>query len=81
MHWYPGMMPRWGAFGGLIMIIFWIVIAVVAVLLIKWFISQSIGRGESKENRYTPMEILKRRYARGEIDKAEYEEKKKDLEG
>jgi uncharacterized membrane protein len=35
------------------------------------------GRIEHKD---TPLEILKRRYANGEIDKAEYDEKRKDLQ-
>ena len=74
MHWYPDMMG-WG--GGIGMIIFWIIVIVVIVLLIKWFTSQSSERIERKES---PMEILKRRYASGEIEKEEYAEKKKDLE-
>jgi putative membrane protein len=74
MHWYPDMMG-WG--GGIGMIIFWIIVIVVIVLLVKRFTSQSSERIERKES---PMEILKRRYASGEIEKEEYVEKKKDLE-
>jgi len=35
------------------------------------------GQGASSVD--SPLEILKRRYARGEINKNEFEEKKKDL--
>ncbi len=67
-------------FGGFWMIIFWIVIIVILVWLIKFL----VGKSSSSENRdredgASAMEILKRRYASGEISKAEFEQKKKDL--
>lgn len=74
MHWYPDMMG-WG--GGIGMIIFWIILIVVIVLLVKSFTSRSSERIERRES---PMDILNRRYASGEIEKEEYAEKKKDLE-
>jgi len=77
----PGMMGGWGMgwFGGIFMIIFWILILVALVFFIKWLV-QSNARGQTGPaagNR--ALEILKERYARGEIDKAEFEEKKKVL--
>lgn len=77
----PGMMGGWGMgwFGGIFMIIFWILILVGLVFLIKWLI-QSTSRGHTGNaggNR--ALEILEERYARGEIDKAEFETKKTDL--
>jgi putative membrane protein len=77
----PGMMGGWGMgwFGGIFMIIFWILILVALVFFIKWLV-QSTGRGQTGPaagNR--ALEILKERYARGEIDTAEFEEKKKVL--
>jgi putative membrane protein len=74
MHWYPDMMG-WG--GGIGMIFFWIFLVVLIVVLVKWLISQSSERVEKRDD---PMDILKRRYAKGEIDKTEFEEKAKDLE-
>ena len=77
----PGMMGGWGMgwFGGIFMIIFWILILVGLVFLIKWLI-QSTSRGQTgKAGGNRALEILKERYARGEIDKSEFETKKTDL--
>lgn len=74
MHWYPDMMGWGGVIG---MVIFWIVIIIIIVVLVKYIATQSSTRIERNE---TPLEIIKRRYANGEIDKEEYEQKKKDLE-
>jgi putative membrane protein len=77
----PGMMGGWGVgwFGGIFMIIFWIFILVGLVFVIKWLI-QSTSRGQTGGtggNR--ALEILKERYARGEINKTEFETMKSDL--
>jgi len=57
--------------------IFWIILIVGLVFLIKWVFLQNKG-GEIKieEN---ALKILERRYIEGEIDKNEFEQKKKDL--
>ena len=73
-----GMMNGWSGFGLLgwfFMIIFWLLIILGVVALIRYL--GSAGRSNDKEK--APLEILKERYARGEIDKKEFEEKKKDL--
>jgi putative membrane protein len=75
-HMGPGMM---GGFGGIFMMIFWGLILVGLVFLIKWLI-QSTNRARSETgNSNRALEILQERYARGEIDTAEFEEKKKVL--
>lgn len=68
-----------GGFGfmGGFMWIFWIAVIVGLFFLIRWIVQQSKPVGQSHQE--SPLEILKRRYARGEIDKNEYEAKKKDL--
>jgi putative membrane protein len=45
--------------------------------LIRWIAQQSRpGEGKLEES---SLEVLKKRYARGEIDRNEFEQKKKDL--
>jgi len=74
----PGMMGGYGMgwFGGIFMIVFWIVVIVGIVFLIRWLVQSTRGGGGSAES---SLEILKRRYAKGEINKKEFEQKKKDL--
>lgn len=69
----------WGnpGFMGGFMWIFWIAVIVGLVFLIKWIVQQ--GKPSESSANDNPLGILKRRYARGEIDKEEYEQKKKDL--
>jgi putative membrane protein len=83
----PGMMYPWGNgsgmgwFGGIFMIVFWVLIIVGLIFLIKWLVHSSRGysipSGQHASER--AIDILKERYARGEIDRQEFEEKKKDL--
>lgn len=60
------------------MVVFWILIIVGIVLLVRGFGSRpgASGRGESTGS---ALDVLKRRDAKGEIDKTEFEEKKRDL--
>lgn len=73
------MMGPWGGgsfgiFGWLLMLLFWGLLILGVIALIR-YLTRS---GQAKKDR-TPVDILERRYARGEIDKKEFEEKKKDL--
>lgn len=63
-------------FGGLMMIVFWGGVIAVIVLLIRWLGGTS-GDSPLSGSRQTPLQILQERFARGEIDKQEYEERKK----
>ncbi|MEW6683691.1 MAG: SHOCT domain-containing protein [Nitrospirota bacterium] len=56
---------------------FWILVIAGIVLLVVWVGQKALGTGSRPEE--SAIEILKKRYVRGEISKAEYEEKKRDL--
>jgi putative membrane protein len=63
-------------FGPLMMIVFIGAIVIVVVLLIRWFSGAPIGP-TAAITRNAPVDILKERFARGEIDQKEFEERKK----
>ncbi len=71
-----GMGHDMGFLGMLFFILFWLLIIVGIVFLVKWIIVQTKSADGASE---TPLDILKKRYARGEINKEEFEEKKRDL--
>lgn len=57
----------------------WIIGLLVLVAII-WLISQAFTKGgQPIEKKNSALDILKERYARGEIDKQEFETRKKDL--
>jgi len=81
--WGPGMMGSWGYgwmgwFGSVIYLLFWGLVVVVLVLLARKLWSSPQRSSEMRSNE-SPMDILKRRYASGEIDREEFEQKKQDL--
>jgi len=59
--------------------LFWIVLIALIIWLIVNMSSRSQKNSGSESEKETPLDILKKRYASGEIDKKEFEEKKKDL--
>ena len=71
--WWFGMM-----IGPLMMIVFVAAVVVLVVIAIRWL---SGGAHRTDESRppvgKTPLDILKERFARGEIDKEEFEERRR----
>jgi putative membrane protein len=82
MMWGNGCWQGWGAgmgIGGMfMMLVFWALIIGGIILLFAWLVRckkrEFPGSGE------TPLDILKKRYARGEVSKDEFDRMKKDLE-
>lgn len=72
MYWFGGM----GLLGTLMMLLFWAGI----VLLLVWVIRAYAGTSHSMTND-APLDILKRRYAAGEISAAEFEQARRVIEG
>ncbi len=78
------MMNDWGSggwgmgFGFLFMLLFWGLVIVGIVALFRWSMVQKTPTG--KPHGKSPLEILQERYARGEIEHDEFEQKKRDLE-
>ncbi len=83
----PGMMDgnfgfgMMNGFGGIFTILFWVVIIGLAV----WLISSLVSRTNSQPPANLPpaelpLDILKKRYARGEITKDQYDEMRRDLQ-
>ncbi|MFA5991758.1 MAG: SHOCT domain-containing protein [Candidatus Doudnabacteria bacterium] len=69
---YYGNMFGWG--GGGFMLIFWVAV----ILLIVWVVKELAGKS-GKGSSDSALESLRQRYAKGEINKEEFDAKKKDL--
>ena len=72
------MMGLWGLVGYVLMVAFLAVGIVALVLWLKSWLEQGRPGSPSQESE-SALEILKKRYARGEISKEEFEEKRNDL--
>jgi len=84
MWWEHGFSWGWMVFGGLMMLLFWGGLIALVILAIRTLSGSgsrqpAIAADFSTPRPNTALEILKARYARGEISKAEYEEMRNDL--
>ncbi len=70
-------MMNWGWGGMIFQLLFWFVV----IGIIIWGIKYMTDHGQRNNHSYEEdaLSILKKRYAKGEIDKKEFNEKKKDL--
>lgn len=77
MYGYYG---NWGGpmLGGLIMLIFWVAVIFFIIWLMRGGKSH-FHHGCNGDKNKDALDILKERYAKGEINKEEFETKKKDL--
>jgi len=67
-----------GLVGTIFMLLFWVLMIVGLVFLIKWLVQSTSIKKEVYPGSSRALDILKERYARREIDKAEFEAKKRD---
>ena len=82
---YGGQGPgRWGhmmyygpGYGGMFM---WIIMLIVIGLVIYLLVQAQRTKGQTPTQNESHLDILKKRYAKGEITKEEYEGMKKDLD-
>lgn len=74
--WHPmwGMWGAWGLGMMLFMVLFWVLVIVGLVAGIRW-----LARDGRDPRGDTALDILRQRYARGEINREEFEAKKRDL--
>ena len=56
-------------------LLFWILVIAGAVFIVRWL------RERGQEQKESSLDILKKRYASGEIDRDAFEQMKKDLKG
>jgi putative membrane protein len=77
-HWEMHPMWWWGWGTGMMamMFLFWVLFIVGLIVSIRWL----LGKGRERPPD-SALEILRQRYARGEINKDEFEIRRKDLGG
>lgn len=74
----------WMIFGGFLMIVFWVAIIALTIWAVQRLFKTGQGgggggAGAGGEAGLTPLEIARRRYARGEITREQFEQLKQDL--
>ena len=79
-----GLMGGWGAPVTLFHGIFWILVLALIIAGIVWLVRsvpRQAGSQMLTQHRLTGLDILEQRYARGEINREEYLQKKQDMSG
>jgi putative membrane protein len=68
-----------GWLGGFFMIVFWIYIIIGLIFLIKWLIQTTKQVRKNCDRGSRAIDILKERYAKGDIDESQFETMKADI--
>ena len=77
---FPHHMMYEGGGWGIVMILFWIVLIAAVVLVVSGIVSGNRSSdGSETHSSEDALDILKVRYAKGEIDKSQFEEMKHDI--
>jgi putative membrane protein len=67
-------------FGWILMFVVWALVIIGVIFLVKWLVAQDDKtKTAAAKPENSPLDILRERYAKGEVDKEEFEQKKKDL--
>jgi len=77
------MMNGWDYGFGLAHMLFWLVLLIAIIVGVVWLV-RSLSRSDRRDllsHRSAGLDVLEERYARGEISRDEYLEKKQDLTG
>lgn len=74
---------RWGwghmAVGGLLMLLFWGGLILLVALFLRWLVGAGPGERVRQSPRASALEILEERFARGEIEREDFEERRRIL--
>lgn len=76
--WNSGWHDGW-FFGPFMMIVYIAVLVAIVVVLVRWLGGAGHGGAAHGTQHKAPLDILQERYAKGEIDKEEYEERRRVL--
>ncbi|MFZ0612900.1 MAG: SHOCT domain-containing protein [Desulfobacterales bacterium] len=84
-HWGPGMMG-WGIggggwLGGVFMLVWWMVVIAAVVAFIRWVFAAKKPAAACAPPVESPLDVARKRYARGEIDQEQFRIMKRELEG
>lgn len=79
-HW--DMMSDWGGgWLGPLNMLFWPLLLVLVIAAVVWFVRSAGRSNPPAERRPSALDVLEERYARGEIGRDEYLQKKRDILG
>jgi putative membrane protein len=71
-------MMGFGGYGGIFM---WLIIIIVVAVILYLVLNRNLSPGSPRAGtRESPLEVLKRRYAEGEITKEEFDRMKREIE-
>lgn len=79
---YEGYGMGWHGLGWLGMVTFWLLLVLLVLVAVKYLAAghrSHLPDNESRKTRPEPLAILEQRYARGEIERDEYLQKRDDL--
>jgi len=69
-----------GWFGVIFMVVWWIVVIISVVALVRWLFASNKQSHAGSPPSESALDIAKKRYARGEIDKEQFRALKRELQ-